>query len=92
MNAERWRDVSRLYHAALTHAAFLAEACAGDSVLRQEVESLLAQENAASEFLEQPATAVAQSQAGGQPWSIGRQIGHYRIAGELGTGGMGIVY
>ena len=47
MNATRWPEVERLYHAALERAAgeraaFLIEACAGDDVLRREVESLLA--------------------------------------------------
>lgn len=46
MKAERWRQIERLYHAALERepderAAFLDEACAGDDELRREVESLL---------------------------------------------------
>ena len=47
MTPERWSEVERVYHAALSHdaperAAFLAEACAGDEALRREVESMLA--------------------------------------------------
>jgi eukaryotic-like serine/threonine-protein kinase len=47
MRPERWQQVERLYQAALERepsqrAAFLKEACAGDEVVRQEVESLLA--------------------------------------------------
>ena len=44
-------------------AAFLAEACAGDDVLRREVESLLAQERSAERFMSVPAAAL-----GRHPW------------------------
>src|SRR2546425_13125267 len=47
MDAERWQEISRLYHAALasdvqTRDAFLRDACP-DEALRREVESLLNQ-------------------------------------------------
>jgi hypothetical protein len=47
MTSERWRRIEELFHTALAQdaaerAPFLAEACAGDAGLRQEVESLLA--------------------------------------------------
>ena len=63
MTAERWRRVEELYHAALAHdefsrAAFLAEICAGDVALRQEVESLLEQGASADGFLDKPAVAM----------------------------------
>ena len=66
---ERWREIERLYHATLEReqgqrAAFLEEACAGDESLRQEVESLLAQEGATGSFLESPATGS------GRPWLV----------------------
>jgi hypothetical protein len=42
----RWKEVSRLYHAAIERSAddrqaFLEQACAGDDALRGEIESLL---------------------------------------------------
>jgi eukaryotic-like serine/threonine-protein kinase len=45
MTPDRWREIERLYHAALERsaeerAAFLTEACGNDAALRQEVESL----------------------------------------------------
>jgi len=48
MQPERWRKIEEIYHAALEceesrRPAFLAEACAGDGALREEVESLLAE-------------------------------------------------
>jgi len=64
MTPDRWAMVERLYHAASARragerAAYLAEACAGDSGLRQEVESLLAQGTSANGPLEGGALAVA---------------------------------
>ena len=58
MDAERCKQIQRLYHAALEleegrRAAFLRQACAGDESLRQEVESALA--NGSPSFLEAPA-------------------------------------
>ena len=49
MEAERWQQIERLFHAALERApderaALLAEACAGDERLQHEVESLLAEQ------------------------------------------------
>ena len=60
MTPERWRDVERLYHAALERdgdqrAAFLTDACKGDPELHREVESLLAYRAKASDFIETPA-------------------------------------
>ena len=62
MTPDRWAEVERLYHAALTRAlsdrpAYLREACPGDGGLRQEVEALLAQ-SATGDFLAAPAIAV----------------------------------
>jgi hypothetical protein len=56
MTPERWQQIEQLYHAALERdanerAAFLAEACAGDYVLRGEVESLLRCDECAEHFL-----------------------------------------
>jgi non-specific serine/threonine protein kinase/serine/threonine-protein kinase len=65
MDADRWKQVEELYHAALERdasgrVAFLEQACAGDEALRRRVESLLAHyEQASSSFLEEPAVEVA---------------------------------
>jgi hypothetical protein len=45
--SSRWQQIEQVYHAALEHKGsqregYLHEACAGDDVLRGEVESLLA--------------------------------------------------
>jgi hypothetical protein len=61
MSEDRPRQITELCHAALERnasdrAAFLRDACAGDEALRQEVESLLRDENAGDRFLERPAS------------------------------------
>ena len=98
MTPERWRRVEELYHAALARpagarAAFLADACGGDTALRGEVESLLAQ-SSASAFLETPAAAVAADLVGTPVPAalVGQQIGTFTILALLGRGGMGEVY
>jgi serine/threonine protein kinase len=62
--SERWKQIERLYHAALeretaTRAAFLAEACAGDEELRREVVSLIAYDGHPASLIESPVLEVA---------------------------------
>ena len=63
MTPERWREIERLYHAALERdaverAAFLNDACGGDEALRREVESLFVYQTKAKDFIEAPAVKV----------------------------------
>lgn len=60
MNAERWKEIDELLHAALERSpkdrsAFLIQACKGDDSLRIEVESLISYPSQALSFLERPA-------------------------------------
>ena len=60
MTPERWKEIERLYHAAVKleesrRPDFLKEACGGDKDLRREVESLLAYQQPAESFIEAPA-------------------------------------
>ena len=96
---ERWQKIEQLYHAAVEReesqrAAYLHEVCASDSALRQEVESLLAQEKRRDGFLESPAVEVAAKMLAmdANRSLSGKQLGCYKIVSLLGTGGMGEVY
>ncbi|MEO6238190.1 MAG: protein kinase [Vicinamibacterales bacterium] len=104
MTPEQWRDVERLYHAALAQdagerAAFLAAACGADEALRREVESLLHYEAHAAGFIEKPAApidlaaAVRRLEEGYLPGRlVGRSLGTYNIQALIAAGGMGEVY
>jgi serine/threonine protein kinase/Tol biopolymer transport system component len=94
MTPERWEQVQRLYHAARgtpvpQRAGVMAELCAGDDALREEVETLLVQ-TGASEFLEVPALMDALGAM--RAPLVGRRLGPYAIQSRLGAGGMGEVY
>ena len=105
MEPERWQQIERLYHAALKLAAdqragFLRQECQGDNALREEVESLLACQSAAADFIESPAFEVAaklmaEEKPAEQPTNplvTGSVSSRFRILEKLGSGGMGVVY
>lgn len=73
-------------------AKFLDEA--GDGEIRAEVESLLACEAKAEDFLQMPALSFSDGllSSADSDELAGQQIGRYRIVRELGRGGMGAVY
>ena len=96
MLTDRWREIETLYHSACERKpeerrAYLESACGGDESLRLEVESLLAHEELAANFLEThesttPGNAVEASVPAGE------QIGPYLVLEFLQKGGMGEVY
>jgi serine/threonine protein kinase len=83
-----------LAHPAEERAAFLAKACAGDQGLQRDVESLLAHEPYASDFMSVPAAVLAGSAVLSRaPGTLaGQRLGNYAIRSLLGVGGMGEVY
>jgi serine/threonine-protein kinase len=99
MTPERWQQIDDLFHAALAcdraeRSDFLRNQCAGDELLRHEIESLLSSHEEAALFIETPAGDVAAellhtNQAEFEP---GAQIENYRMIRQLGSGGMGDVY
>jgi serine/threonine protein kinase/Tfp pilus assembly protein PilF len=101
MTPQRWKQIDDVAQAALDRgaderAAFLDQACAGDDVLRREVESHIAHQQQASKFLEEPAfkhaaDLITDTQAETESME-GRTISHYSILRKLGAGGMGEVY
>jgi serine/threonine protein kinase len=102
MTPERWEQISEIYHSALEidsserRSSFLDAACAGDKSLRREVESLLAANSAAGDFIAEPVVKdIAPLFAAESAPSFllaGKSLGHYRIVSRIGAGGMGEVY
>ena len=75
-------------------ASLLDQACADDPSLRAEVESLLAYDNRADNFLESlalPNTVIMRREDEATSME-GRLVGPYKIIQRIGNGGMGTVY
>lgn len=83
---DRWQQIERLCHSALEReesqrGEFVKEVCAGDEELRREVESLLAHDQAAGTFLQEPAIKVAAGALREEQGAslVGSQLGSYHI-------------
>jgi len=99
MTPDRESRVEQICHEALAlddaaREAFVAGACAGDTALRSEVESLLRQQSKADGFLMEPALVAAAQHLAAEPAPslLGRKLGTYQVHSLLGAGGMGEVY
>ena len=99
MTRERWEQIEQIYHEAIqqvpaNRAAFVAERCAGDDALLQEVESLVAANAQTGVFLDTPAMQVAASalSRAAMGAEAGQMLGSYQLFVPLGAGGMGEVW
>ncbi len=103
MTPERFRQVNQLVSLVLEQeeserSAFLDRACSGDRELKREVKSLLASDERAGDFLDEPAAQVvaellehdSRADVAVEP-PLGA-VGRFTVLGEIGGGGMGVVY
>lgn len=92
-----WQKVQSLFLEALevppeTRARFLDQACAGDSELRREVESLLAHDTTSEQWLQDALHQTAREMLVSVTIQPGTRIGDYEVKALIGSGGMGEVY
>jgi eukaryotic-like serine/threonine-protein kinase len=90
MTPELWERITVLYDEAAElppeeRKEFLDRECLDNAELRREVESLLAADAVAGDFISTPAVGSFES------WS-GQFVAHYQIMSRIGSGGMGEVY
>ena len=96
---ERWRRIEELLALALdrepaARERFLDAACAGDSDLRREVDSLLAahERSGPLDRLAPEVASITAELRGTAAMLAGRTIGPYQVLEPVGDGGMGVVY
>ena len=95
----QWRKIEDLFHRALEQPEverqlWLLNACAGDTALLNEVESLLESEksNACVSIRERVAGAATAMTKSLEQSHLQRRVGPYRLLQQIGRGGMGTVY
>lgn len=96
MKAEDWEQVKEIFDRAInlppeSRAAFVSAACAGDEELRARVEELLGSYD--TDFLEEsPVGEKTETFSGENLFGDNQIVGHYKIRGKIGFGGMGKVF
>lgn len=97
IDPSRWRKIEELFHHALeqpepNRQLWLQQACAGDTSLLAEVESLLESEKSADSIRDHVAEAVRATATGFEQERLPRLVGQYRLLQQIGRGGIGTVY
>jgi serine/threonine protein kinase len=97
MTPERWSQIQEKLEVATalepgSRAAYLEELGVADPNLREELESLLAQQSGSGEFLKTSAMFSLRQLNPQLDVMIGRRLGPYQVTDLIGIGGMGEVY
>src|SRR5689334_14976553 len=96
MNPEKWQKIKAIFNRAIelepdAREEFLENRNEADREVLEAVRELLAAEKQ-NNFASPVADLAHLWQADAPEDFIGRQIGDYKITGEIGRGGMGIVF
>src|SRR5262245_47376436 len=99
MSPEDYRQLNQLFLAVMDlpqeeRAAFLSQACAGDSRLRRRIEAMLEADDDSDHLIDQLALPSAVESDTDEITELpsGARLGHYRLIRQIGRGGMGAVY
>jgi len=102
MDRDRWDRIKKIFldvceQPREKRISFLNDACGGDESVKNEVIKLLRADEQTVTFLDANPETVYSVLAGEQSGStsiigIPEEIGPYKILGEMGSGGMGVVY
>src|SRR5688572_27154790 len=97
-NVSRWSTIQELFFAARdlppdARAEYLRSASGGDATIRREVERLLAADSVDG-ILDRPAGVLPLPLPDDPTMSVPLEgpVGPYVVTGEIGRGGMGVVY
>src|SRR5215470_1562607 len=99
MTPERWQQVKAIFNSAIKYDprernSFLSEACADDSVLRSEVESLIASHEKSGSFIDAPAYQAPDALFEDEKSELKprQKLGSFEVISFISRGGMGEVY
>ena len=97
MTDARWTRIERLFEQAADLApddqrALVDRECRDDPETRDDVLALLDHDRSRGERVAAVVGAAAQLPASDEPQPAGARFGPYRVVGEIGRGGMGVVF